>query len=68
MSGSQVGKRSIKKFYGYTMEIYIWNTSRTDVALKKLMQYSMRPIGILFAGKRESNPSGLIVPNDLASK
>ena len=36
--------------------------------LKKLMQYSIRPIGILFACKRESDSSALRVPKDLASE
>ena len=37
-------------------------------SIKKITQYSMRPMGILLAGKRESDPSGLSVPNDLATK
>ena len=69
VSGSQVDKRSIWKFHGYMIGTsMVWDTCCTDVALKKLMQYSMRPMGILLAGKRESDPSGLSVPNDLASK
>ena len=66
MSGSQVGKSSIWKLHGYIIGTsMVWDTCCTDVALT---QYSMRPMGILLAGKRKSDPSGLSVPNDLASK
>jgi len=44
------------------------HTSCIDEALKKLTQYSMSTMGILLAGKRESELSDLNVPNDFASK